>query len=194
MRWWAPRPPGAAPAGDAPAPPGDAAHAVDGPPAERTEAYWPCPTCGERNPLALDTCAACGTSFGTLLALEPTQVRVEPGEALRWSLLYPGLGHKRAGLPLDGLARGILFSMTFGMALLMAFGGPKTGVVSAMFVLFVLLSVATYALTALEAYRVAAGGPLFVPSRILLWITVGVMLFSAGAIAVAVTVSPRPTG
>jgi hypothetical protein len=82
--------------------------------------------------------------------------------------------------------------MTLGMTLLMAFGGPKTGIVSALFLLFLLITTATYVLSALEAYRVAAGGPLFVPSRILLWITVGVMLFSAGAIAVAATVAPRP--
>jgi hypothetical protein len=140
----------------------------------------------------VDACTVCGTTFGSLLSIGPRRDPVGPREALSWSLVYPGVGHQRVGLGLDGLARGILFTLTAGMALLLALGGAGRGVTFAIFMLYALLAIGTYGLTAWEAYRVAQGAPLFVPSRPLLWVAVGLMLVSV--VAFAVTVAATNSG
>lgn len=180
------------PAGDEPAGAVGAGRSSDaGEPAsasvqERGEATWPCPTCGTDNPIDADACATCGTSFGSLLSLTPRREPVSARDALAWSFVYPGLGHQRLGLGLDGLARGILFTMTFGMALLIGLGGVSRAPILAVFLLYLFLALAAYGLTAWEAYRVANGAPLFVPSRPLMWVTVGLMLISVVTLALTV--------
>jgi hypothetical protein len=153
---------------------------------------WPCPVCGTDNPIEVDACTSCGTTFGELLSLDARREPVGPRDALAWSLVYPGIGHQRLGLGLDGLARGILFTMTFGMALLLGLGGAGGGLSFAVFVGYVLLAIGTYGLTAVEAYRVAQGASLFVPSRPLMWVTVGLMLVSV--LALALTVAATSAG
>ena len=59
-----PEPPAAGPA-VAPA-----GRATSSPAGAKAAATWPCPTCGEDNPIELDTCAVCGTSFAQLLRQE----------------------------------------------------------------------------------------------------------------------------
>jgi ribosomal protein L40E len=152
-------------------------------------ATWPCVVCGEHNPIEADACAACGTPFATMMRLEGPQERGTPRDAVAWSLIYPGLGHRKAGLPLDGLARGILFTMTFGMALLIGLGGVQAGPIFLLFVVYLLLALIVYGGSAFEAHRVAQGGALLVPSRPLMWATVGLMLLSVIALAVAVATS-----
>jgi ribosomal protein L40E len=158
---------------------------------ERRAATWPCPTCGTDNPIDADACATCGTSFGSLLSLTPRREPASARDALAWSFVYPGLGHQRLGLGLDGLARGILFTMTFGMALLIGLGGVSRAPILAVFLLYLLLALAAYGLTAWEAYRVANGAPLFVPSRPLMWVTVGLMLISVVTLALTVATTSR---
>jgi hypothetical protein len=155
---------------------------------DRATATWPCPVCGTDNPLEADACTTCGTSFGSLLSLDGQREPIGPRDALAWSLVFPGVGHQRLGLGLDGLARGILFTMTFGMALLLGFGAAR-GPTFALFLLYLLLAIGTYSVTAWEAYRVAQGAPLFVPSRPLMWVTVVLMLVSVVALAITVAVS-----
>jgi hypothetical protein len=142
--------------------------------------------CGEHNPIEADACTVCGTPFAAMMRLDGSAERGTPRDALAWSLIYPGLGHRKAGLPLDGLARGILFTMTFGMALLIGLGGVRSGPVFALFVVYLLLALAVYAGSAYEARKVALGGGLIVPSRPLMWATVGLMLLSVVSLAVAV--------
>jgi ribosomal protein L40E len=149
-------------------------------------ATWPCVVCGERNPIEADACTACGTPFATMMRVEPARDRATPRDAVAWSLIYPGLGHRKAGVPLDGLARGILFTMTFGMALLIGLGGVRSGPIFALFLLYLVLALTVYGGSAYEAHRVAQGGALLVPSRPLMWATVGLMLLSVVSLAVAV--------
>lgn len=154
---------------------------------ERRVATWPCVVCGHHNPIDADACTDCGTPFATTMRHEESPAeRSTPRDALAWSLVYPGLGHRKAGAPLDGLARGVLFTMTFGMALLIGLGGVRTGPVFLLFLLYLLLALAVYGGSAFEAVRVAQGGGLLVPSRPLMWATVGLMLFSVISLAVAV--------
>jgi hypothetical protein len=177
-----------------PAPAHEAAEGDPAPPrpataGDRAAATWPCPVCETDNPIEVDACTVCGTTFGSLLSISPRRDAAGPREALVWSLVYPGVGHQRLGLGLDGLARGILFTMTAGMALLLALGGGGRGTTFVVFLLYLLLAIGTYALTAWEAYRVAQGGALFVPSRPLLWVTVGLIMVSVVALAVTVVAS-----
>lgn len=121
-----------------------------------------------------------------MMRMAGSQERASPRDAVAWSLVFPGLGHRKGGLPLDGLARGILFTMTFGMALLIGLGGASSGTVFGLFLVYLVLALAVYGGSAYEAYRVARGGGLLVPSRPLMWATVGLMLLSVVALAVAV--------
>ena len=159
------------------------------PDARPTAAMWPCVVCGTQNPIDADACTACGTPFATLMRQDELEERSTPRDALAWSLIYPGLGHRKAGLPLDGLARGVLFTMTFGMALLIGLGGVRSGPIFVLFVLYLLLALFVYGGSAFEAHRVAQGGALLVPSRPLMWATVGLMLLSVISLAVAVGTS-----
>jgi hypothetical protein len=150
-------------------------------------AWWPCAVCGARNPIELEACARCGTPFADLMRDAPGEARsAEPKEALAWSLIFPGLGHRIAGRPLDGLARGVLFGMSFGMALLLGVAGVRSGPTFAVFALFLLTALIVYAGSAYEAYRIAGGGDVLIGSRPLLWVLVGLILLSVVMLALAV--------
>jgi hypothetical protein len=150
-------------------------------------AWWPCSVCGARNPIELDACARCGTPFADLMRDAPDETRsAEPKEALAWSLIFPGLGHRVVGRPLDGLSRGVLFGMSFAMALLLGVAGVRSGPTFAVFALFLLTALVVYGGSAFEAYRIAQGGDLLVASRPLLWVLVGLILLSVVMLALAV--------
>ncbi|MEX0985028.1 MAG: zinc ribbon domain-containing protein [Actinomycetota bacterium] len=154
----------------------------DGSPAVAT---WPCPACDGRNPMSADVCASCGTPFATLMRTGGRPV-VDARDAVTWSLIFPGLGHRLAGRPMDGLARGSLFAISLGMAVLLMFTGEAALTTIAVLVLFLGAAVAVYVVSAVEAARVARGGDLLVGSRLLMWILVGMTFVSVGALALAV--------
>jgi hypothetical protein len=147
--------------------------------------------CGGRNPIAADACLTCGTPFAALMRTEPEIPHVEPKDALAWSLLYPGLGHRKVGRATDGFARGVLFTLSFGMALLVGFSGVRSGPAFAVFLLLLGTGLAIYALSAFEAYRVAGGGDVLIASRTLMWILVGVIFLSVAMLALAVVSATR---
>jgi hypothetical protein len=152
---------------------------------------WPCPACGNDNAIELDACAVCGTSFAALMRQGEERPRVEPMTALAWSLIFPGLGHRKVGRGMDGLARGVLFAMLFVMALLTGLSGGGSGVLFALFALFLGLAVVVYAGTAWEAYHLAEGGEPVVSARALLWATVGVIFLSVAVLALTVVTAAK---
>jgi hypothetical protein len=154
-------------------------------------AYWPCPVCDARNPIENDACVTCGTPFAAVMRSEPERAHVEPKDALAWSLLFPGLGHRKVGRPMDGLARGVLFGLSFGLAVLVGFSGVRSGPMFAVFLLLLLAGLGVYVLSALEAYRLAEGGDLLVPSRVLMWVSVGVVFLAVAMLALAVVTTTR---
>jgi ribosomal protein L40E len=175
----------AAAAADAGRAPGEAAAEAEA--MSSDGAWWPCSVCGARNPIELEACARCGTPFADLMREAPTdRASAEPKEALAWSLIFPGLGHRAVGRPLDGLSRGVLFGMSFAMALLLGFAGVRSGPTFVVFALFLLAALVAYAGSAYEAYRLASGGDLLVGSRPLLWVLVGLILLSVVMLALAV--------
>jgi hypothetical protein len=176
---------------------------VPAPPTRRTETgtetatepaplRWPCPTCGAQNPIELELCAVCGTSFGQLLREEEAAPTVTPRDAFVWSLTFPGVGHAKAGRAADGIARGTLFVLTFGLALVIVLSGVTTPPVFAVVVLLLGSALVLYLGSAAEAYRIAGGGSPFVSARALLWATVALIMLSVSLLAMSVvTVNGR---
>ncbi len=159
---------------------------------ERSEAAWPCPVCGERNPIDLDACRVCGTPFAQLFRQQETRSEISPRDALLWSLIFPGVGHAKAGRAADGIARGTLFALTFGLTLVIVLAGVSTAALFGVVALLLLSALAIYVGSAFEAYRIAQGGTAFLSPRALLWATVAVIMLAVGLLAASVvTVSAR---
>jgi ribosomal protein L40E len=156
-------------------------------------ATWPCPTCGSQNPIELDACAVCGTSFAQLLRQEEDRgPAVPPRDAFLWSLTFPGIGHAKVGRAPDGIARGTLFVLTFGLALVIMLSGVSSGPVFAVVVLLLVAALTIYLGSAAEAYRLAEGGSPFVSARALLWATVALIMVAVSLLAMSVvTVNSR---
>ena len=165
------------------APPAPATGAA---PQERRAPFWPCPICGEENPIELDVCAVCGTPFATVMRAEPERPAVAPRDAMIRSLLFPGLGHQLVGRGTDGMARGVLFVVTAGIAVLLGLATAASGSLTASFALFVLAAIGVYVMSAVEAYRLAEGEDLLVPTQTLVWILLGVVFLGVALLAFGV--------
>jgi hypothetical protein len=147
---------------------------------ERPTPFWPCPVCGGKNPIQLDSCATCGTPFAQVMRVPDERARIEPREAAIRSLIFPGLGHRAVGRGLDGLARGVLFAVTFGLGASLAVAAAGSGALVAAFILFLLAGIGVYAMSAVEAYGLAQGGNLLVETKVLMWALVGVVFVGVG--------------
>lgn len=152
---------------------------------------WPCPTCGLSNPIELDACAVCGTTFAALMRRGEAPPSAEPSEAMRASLLFPGLGHKRVGRGLDGMARGALFAVLATMSIVVLASGLDSPIATVVLAVFVIGTVTVYAGSAWEAHHLAGGSPPLISSKVLLWISVGVVLGSVLLLAVAAITQAR---
>jgi hypothetical protein len=133
---------------------------------------WKCSVCAEPNPIEATICATCGAPFGRLLEEPTRRPEIRPQTAATWSFVWPGIGHWKAGYRADGVARIVLFAWTFGtlMVLLVArFGTGGLGPVFPLVALFLVAASAVYAISAVDAYRLAGGDPPLVSSRVLLW-------------------------
>jgi hypothetical protein len=160
--------------------------------AERPMPFWPCPVCGGKNPIQLDSCATCGTPFAQVMRVPEERTRMEPRDAAIRSLIFPGLGHRALGRGLDGLARGVLFAVTFGLAASLAVAAAGSGALVAAFVLFLVAGVGVYTMSAVEAHRLAQGGDLIVETKVLMWALVGVVFVGVGLLVFgAVTATHR---
>jgi hypothetical protein len=154
--------------------------------------FWPCPVCESKNPLDLDICATCGASFASLMRQEASRPAVDPGTALRRSLLFPGLGHRLvAGREVDGFARGVLFGMLLIATLMLGFSGVLSGAVFLLFMLYLVATVFVYVLTAFEASRLAQGAQPLVASRTLLWATVAILFLSVVVVTLVIGTATR---
>ena len=156
-------------------PGGGALHVAEGKPA------WTCAVCGETNPIDASVCTTCGTAFTRLFEQPVQRPQVDPENAAVWSLLWPGLGHWKAGYRADAIARGVLFAWTFGalsILLVARFGKGGLGATFPLFLLFAASSVAVYAVSAFDAYRLAGGRDPLVSSRALLWGSAALVVLS----------------
>jgi RNA polymerase subunit RPABC4/transcription elongation factor Spt4 len=149
----------------------------------KPSATWPCATCGHRNPIDMNTCESCGTSFASTMRSDEKPREVDPADAMKRSLIFPGLGHGLVGMPLEGIARGALFGMLLLMVVIVLLSGLTSTIAVIVFIFFFALAALAYAGSAWEAYRIADGARPFVSSRALLWITAAVILGSSALLA-----------
>ncbi len=159
----------------------------DGP---KGEPFWPCSVCGAHNPIVLEVCETCGTPFAAVMR-GVTRRDVDPQAAVTRSLVFPGAGHAMLGYQIDGFARGVLFVLSLGIAIFMSIAGLRSGPMLLAILLTLGLAIGVYVLSALEIKDLAARGRLIVPSKYLLWVSVGVMFLVVGAIALSVATSAR---
>jgi hypothetical protein len=152
--------------------------------------FWPCSVCGAHNPIVLEVCETCGTPFAAVMR-GVTKREVDAQAALTRSLVFPGAGHAMLGYPIDGFARGVLFILSVGLAIFLSIAAPHTAVMLLAILLMLGLGVGVYVLSAMEIKELAARGRLMVPSKFLLWVSVGVMFLVVGAIALSVATSTR---
>ena len=156
-----------------------AATAAVGPDGKRA-AVWPCAACHHRNPIEREDCEVCGTSFATIMrGNEAPATSTEPGVALKWSLVFPGLGHVRMGRTAEGVARGALFAWTLASTVVLMAAGGVGGPLMPLFLLFGGATVAQYAIAAVDVRRLENGDRPLVTSRTLLWGAVGLVIVSA---------------
>jgi len=152
------------------------------------EATWPCPVCGNPNPIDMNLCAACATPFARLFQEPERLAEIDPKTAALWSLLFPGLGQWKCGRSLDGIARMVAFLVPFGTMLLLLvsrLGRGGLGSTTLLFSLFLMACLVAWSTSAIDAYRAASGvGPLIAPRK-LLWGLVGLILVAV-ALATAV--------
>ena len=152
---------------------------------------WPCPACETENPIESNVCSVCGTPFGDLFRQGEAPPKIEPGEAFRRSLVFPGLGHRAIGRGGEGLARGVLFVMCFAIALVAGVSGVGTLAVAAVAGLFGMLGLLVYLGTAYEASKMAAGAPPLLSSRAIVWIVGGVLMAAVLMLTILITVAAR---
>ena len=179
-----------------PAPPVAAvepAHASPDPeaaPRPTGDPFWPCSVCGAHNPIVLEVCETCGTPFAAVMR-GVTKRDVDAQAALTRSLVFPGAGHAMLGYPIDGFARGVLFVLSVGLVIFLSVAALHTAVMLLAIMLMLGLAIGVYVLSAVEIKELAARGRLMVPSKFLLWVSVGVMFLVVGAIALSVATSTR---
>ena len=146
---------------------------------------WDCPTCQSENPIEATTCRVCGTPFGKLLREPEAGPRSDPGRARAYSLLFPGLGHAVTGRGAEGAARAVIFAYAAATAviiLVMTRGGP--GPFLPLLLASVAAAVGLYAVSALDAARVARGEPPLISPRILLYGGAGLILLTVAVLVV----------
>lgn len=151
-------------------------------------ASWDCPVCGEHNPIEAAVCQTCQTPFARLFEERTERPEVAARTAALWSLAFAGLGHWRAGYRADGVARMVLLGWTLGTVLIMLSSRSHGGFGSAspLLVLYLGSALAIYAMSAVDAYRIADGASQLVSSRVLLWASAALVLLSI-ALATLVT-------
>jgi hypothetical protein len=153
-------------------------------------AFWPCPVCEAKNPIELDVCAVCGTPFATVMRREEDRPHVDPAVAFGRSLVFPGLGHAKLGLSAEGFARGALFVILLLVTLLIALAGASSPVLRVLLLTFAIGTLGVYLVTAAEARKIAEGGRPIVSTRLLLWVTVGVLMAAMALIVVVIGTTP----
>ncbi len=167
---------GAAPAGERPAP------------------SWPCAICDSRNAIEADVCAFCGAPFGKTLERSEARPRVEPMAAFTRSLIFPGLGHKTLGRGLEGFVRTVMFVWTVGTAVMLWSSGSSEGGLgraAPMVLLYGVAALLVYVVTAVDAYRGAAGTAPLLPPRVWLWLAAALVMVSALLAALAIAGAAR---
>lgn len=135
---------------------------------------WECPECNSYNPLELQRCAVCGTSFVERFRSDEPEPPRNWSQALLLSAVAPGAGHLAVGRYGSGWARLLLFCVwVAGAVLLTSAGGSRAVVVAAPLLLG---AVVLWGGTLVDIYRLQQGDNELLAGRTFLWLVVGVLL------------------
>jgi hypothetical protein len=135
----------------------------------------------------------CGTPFSRLFEGESTGPQVNPGRAVGLSLLFPGAGHLVLGRTAEGVARAVVFgyALAIVVSILVARVGGGIGPFLPLLLVSAVAGVGLYAVTAVDAGRIARGERPVLATRALLYGAVGLMLMT---VAVLVILGSRAGG
>ena len=142
---------------------------------------WTCPACEARNPIEASACTTCGTPFARLFQERAERPEMDPQSAAVWSMMFPGLGHWKLGRRAEAVARFAMFGWAFGALMILVvsrIGKGGFGPTFPLFLLFAFAAATIYVLSAIDAYRLAAGEAPLVSSRTLLWAAAGFVVLS----------------
>ena len=147
---------------------------------------WDCPACGTENPIDAPICSACGTPFRQVLREPEEVIEVDPGRAAMMSLIFPGVGHFLVGRRGEGIARGVVFAFALVTGLV-SLGAVTRGVGGAYLMLMVLAlgaAAALYVVSTVDAGRAANRLPQLLPSRVLMYGGIGLMMASLAVVVI----------
>lgn len=114
---------------------------------------WTCSRCETENPLDVQICEVCGTSFAEVMRPPVERPERDPGMAALVSLFFPGAGHAYLGMWGQAIARGVLsLWVLFVVAVSVLQKGAGSGLIAAV---FGLAAFALWAIAAHDAYREA---------------------------------------
>jgi hypothetical protein len=149
---------------------------------------WTCPACGEANPLSVDACTVCGTSFKVLFRAPERSVDLDPRSAMISSLMLPGLGHIRLGRVAEGIARLVLFAWAVATAAMVLLSAPAEGrgPLGLLAAMFATAALAVYVLSAVDARRAAEKLEPVLSTRALLYGSAGLVLLSMASLGLLV--------
>jgi hypothetical protein len=147
---------------------------------------WQCPSCDTANPIESTACRVCGTPFSRLFEEESTGPHVDSGRALALSLLFPGVGHLVLGRTAEGVARAVIFGYALAMvvSILVARVGRGVGPFLPLLLVSAVAGVGLYAVTAVDAGRIARGERPLLSTRALLYGAVGLMLLTVAVLVI----------
>jgi ribosomal protein L40E len=115
---------------------------------------WVCSRCESENPLEVQACAVCGTTFAETVRPKAERPERDPGTAALLSLFIPGAGHAYVGLWGQGIARAVV-SLWVIVVVLLSFlqrGNEGASLIAAV---FGLVAFALWAVAAHDAFREA---------------------------------------
>lgn len=122
---------------------------------------WVCRLCDSANPVEESVCENCGVSIFDSVAPQTATV-VQADAVLRRGIMVPGLGYASVNRSATGVVVGFLavVSLLTGLAMTVA-GAVLAGL------LMVLVALAVWATSAIDAYRVSRGEKMLVQPRVL---------------------------
>lgn len=111
---------------------------------------WTCTRCETENPLEAPVCSVCGARFAEIVQPPVERPVRDPNTVALFSLFFPGAGHWYLGLKSQAVARAVLSSWVFAIAILAGVAGSPP-----MAVAFLVAAFGLWAATAHDAFREA---------------------------------------
>jgi ribosomal protein L40E len=138
---------------------------------------WVCSRCESENPLEVEACRVCGTTFAETVSPKAERPERDGGTAALLSLFFPGAGHAYVGLWGQGIARAVV-SLWVIVVVLVSFLQRGDAGASLIATVFGLVAFALWAVAAHDAYREARREEtqVLLKGRTFLYLVLGLLL------------------